>query len=105
LPEVYIFASDDTGRAFAEVLSKKARMASKSIDYDSSVHRIGSQYVKAMRRAGVHLRAFTPFGLGKPLQLATHNRDHPRLLIMMTKSAACGLNVGGEYAGSWGPID
>lgn len=103
--EVYIFSSDETGRAFAELLGEKARQGVAvyliydsfgSIDSDRDMFR-------RMKRQGVRLRQFHPirpweckFGW-RPI-----NRDHRKLLIVDQDLAGLGgLNVGGEYAGSW----
>ena len=109
--EVYIFADDATGRAFAELLCEKALQGVKVyVIYDS----IGSHGLSAlwcrkspifekMRRSGVRLAEFHPvrpwegsFGW-RPV-----NRDHRKLLIIDDDiSGLGGLNVGREYAGSW----
>lgn len=103
--EVYIFSSDETGRAFAELLGNKAQEGvAVYVIYDS----FGSidsdrEMFRRMRRQGVRLRQFHPmrpwecnFGW-RPI-----NRDHRKLLIIDENMAGLGgLNVGGEYAGSW----
>src|SRR5688500_13185181 len=109
--EVYIFADDATGRAFAELLCEKALQGVRVyVIYDS----IGSHGVSAlwcrkspifekMRRSGVRLAEFHPvrpwegrFGW-RPV-----NRDHRKLLVIDDDiSGLGGLNVGREYAGSW----
>ena len=103
--EVYIFSSDATGRAFAELLSSKARQGVRvyviydsfgSIDSDRAIF-------DHMRKSGVRLQEFHPI-----LPWETHfswrpiNRDHRKLLLIDGRIAGIGgLNVGGEYAGSW----
>ena len=60
--EVYIFHSDDTGRAFAELLCAKAREGLRvMVLYDSfgSIDTDRSMF-DAMRAAGVRLREFNP---------------------------------------------
>jgi cardiolipin synthase len=109
--EVYIFADDDTGRAFAELLCEKAQQGVRVYCiYDS----IGSHGIsplwrpkapifQKMRRSGVRLTEFHPvrpwegrFGW-RPV-----NRDHRKLLVVDDDiSGLGGLNVGREYAGSW----
>ncbi|MEA2710074.1 MAG: cardiolipin synthase [Phycisphaerales bacterium] len=109
--EVYIFADDDTGRAFADLLCEKAQQGVKVyVIYDSfgshSVPHLWkhtAEIFKKMRRSGVRLAEFHPirpwegrFGW-RPV-----NRDHRKLLhIDDDISGLGGLNVGGEYAGSW----
>ena len=102
--EVYIFASDDTGRAFAQLLAKRAREGVKVyVIYDS----FGSIYADRrmfdqLRRSGVRLREFHPM---RPWECRfswrPFNRDHRNLLIIDGKIAGLGgLNIGTEYAGS-----
>src|SRR5687767_731951 len=109
--EVYIFADDDTGRAFADLLCEKALQGVKVYCIYDSFGSFGvSQLWKRkpplfekMRRAGVRLAEFHPmrpwegqFGW-RPV-----NRDHRKLLFIDDDMGGLGgLNVGGEYAGSW----
>ena len=109
--EVYIFANDDTGRAFAELLCEKARQGVRVYCiYDSfgsfSVTQLWKPkppFIEKMRRSGVRLAEFHPvrpwegrFGW-RPV-----NRDHRKILLIDDDiSGLGGLNVGGEYAGSW----
>jgi cardiolipin synthase len=109
--EVYIFADDDTGRAFAELLCEKAQQGVRVYCiYDSigshgvsHLWRRTAELFMKMRRSGVRLAEFHPlrpwegrFGW-RPV-----NRDHRKLLhIDDDISGLGGLNVGGEYAGSW----
>jgi phosphatidylserine/phosphatidylglycerophosphate/cardiolipin synthase-like enzyme len=103
--EVYIFASDDTGRTFADLLCKKAvEGLAVYVIYDS----FGSidtdrQMFRQMKRAGVHLQQFNPI---RPWECRFSwrpvNRDHRKLLIIDDEIAGLGgLNVGHQYAGSW----
>ena len=109
--EVYIFADDDTGRAFADLLCEKAQQGVRVYCiYDSfgsfgvaHLWRHKPEFFHRMRRAGVRLAEFHPtrpwegrFGW-RPI-----NRDHRKLLFIDDDIAGLGgLNVGGEYAGSW----
>ena len=103
--ESYIFASDDTGRAFADLLSKKAREGlDVYVIYDS----FGSfasdrEMFRAMARSGVRVREFHPV---RPWECKYSwrpaNRDHRKILFVDDDRAGLGgLNVGGEYGGSW----
>jgi cardiolipin synthase len=102
--EVYIFHSDTTGMAFAELLAKKAREGvAVYVIYDSfGSYESADAMFDLMKSAGVKLRSFHPvlpwqsnFGW-RPL-----NRDHRKLLIIDDDIAGIGgLNVGAEYAGS-----
>lgn len=109
--EAYIFANDDTGNAFADLLAKKAQEGVKVYCiYDSfgsfSINQLWGPkppMIEKMRRAGVRLAEFHPvrpwegrFGW-RPV-----NRDHRKLLVIDDEIGGLGgLNVGGEYAGSW----
>jgi cardiolipin synthase A/B len=103
--EVYIWGNDDTGRALAELMSAKAQAGVRCyVIYDSfgSVATDRSVFGR-MRRAGVNVQEFHPL---RPWELRYSwrplNRDHRKLLIIDDRAAGLGgLNVGGEYAGSW----
>lgn len=103
--EFYMFSSDDTGRAFAELLCRKAREGvSVHVIYDS----FGSwdsdpDIFHEMRRAGVKLAEFNPI---KPWRCKfswrPYNRDHRKLIIVDDDVGGLGgLNLGANYAGSW----
>ena len=103
--EVYIFASDDTGWAFANLLCEKARQGVRVfVIYDS----FGSietdrRLFKRMRSAGVHVEEFHPIRPwdGK-FSWRPANRDHRKLLVIDKEIAGIGgLNIGAEYAGRW----
>ena len=103
--EVYIFASDDTGQAFAKLLSKKAQQGvAVYVIYDSFGSMASDRRMfAAMQRAGVHLSAFHPI---RPWEVKfgwrPFNRDHRKLLVIDDDIAGLGgLNIGAEYAGSW----
>jgi cardiolipin synthase len=103
--EVYIFADDETGRAFASLLAEKARQGVKVyVIYDD----FGSAWsdrkmFRQMREAGVNLAKFHPL---RPWQCQygwrPFNRDHRKLLVIDHDTAGLGgLNIAGEYAGRW----
>jgi cardiolipin synthase len=103
--ELYIFASDETGRAVADLLCKKAREGVRVyVLYDS----FGSLYsdpamFERMRHAGVAVQQFNPF---RPWECKFSwrpiNRDHRKLLLIDHDIAGLGgMNLGKEYAGSW----
>ena len=103
--EMYIFASDETGMAFAELLSEKARQGLKVFVVYDSLGSLASdaKMFDSMRRAGVVVREFHPFW---PWKGKSHwrpfNRDHRKLLVIDDDVAWMGgLNIAGEYAGSW----
>ncbi|HEX2970819.1 MAG TPA: phospholipase D-like domain-containing protein [Tepidisphaeraceae bacterium] len=103
--EVYIFRSDPTGQAFAELLAKKALQGVQVfVIYDSfgSLETDPAMF-EQMARAGVRLGVFHPM---KPWECRygwrPANRDHRKLVIIDDDMAGLGgLNIGGEYAGSW----
>jgi len=103
--EVYIFASDDTGWAFANLLCEKARQGVRVfVIYDS----FGSwdtdrRLFKRLRASGVHVQEFHPI---RPWEgnysWRPANRDHRKLLVIDREIAGIGgLNIGAEYAGKW----
>lgn len=103
--EVYIFRSDATGLAFAELLIRKARSGvAVYVIYDSlgSIDSDGEMFER-MAKGGVRIAAFHPI---KPWECRYSwrpaNRDHRKLLIIDNDRAGLGgLNIGCEYAGSW----
>jgi cardiolipin synthase len=103
--EIYIFHSDETGRAYAELLSAKAREGVPVyVIYDSlGCVDTDPKMFEQMRDAGVRLAEFHPL---KPWDCKYSwrpaNRDHRKLLLLDDDGAGLGgLNVGAEYAGSW----
>lgn len=103
--ESYIFASDDSGRAFAELLCQRASAGiSVYVIYDS-LGSMGSdrQMFQRMKQAGVRVKQFHPI---RPWEChfswRPANRDHRKMLVIDNDIAGMGgLNVGAEYAGSW----
>jgi cardiolipin synthase len=103
--EMYIFASDATGRAFADLLCERAREGILVYVLYDSFGSIATDrgMFEQMRRAGIKLVEFHPFWpwegrfSWRPL-----NRDHRKLLVIDNDMAGLGgLNLAGEYAGSW----
>ncbi len=103
--ELYIFASDDTGRRVADLLCRKARDGVRVfVMYDA----FGSAYsdpamFEGLRQAGAFVRAFHPL---RPWD-CRHGwrpvlRDHRKLLVIDDHLGGLGgMNLGQEYAGSW----
>lgn len=102
--EIYIFASDDTGQAVAELLCQKARDGVRVyVIYDSfgsmdTDRRLFGQ----MHRAGVRLQAFHPI---RPWECRYSwrplNRDHRKLIVIDNQMGGLGgINLASEYAGS-----
>jgi cardiolipin synthase A/B len=103
--EMYIFADDATGRAFADLLCEKSRQGvTVHVIYDS----LGSyapkrNIMKQLRRAGVRLAEFNPINPWRcKFAWRPFTRDHRKLLIVDSDFAWLGgLNIGDEYAGTW----
>jgi cardiolipin synthase A/B len=103
--ESYIVASDDTGRAFAELLCRKASEGVIVYVIYDSFGSMGSdrQMFDQMRRAGVRVQQLHPI---RPWECRFSwrpaNRDHRKLIVIDNDIAGMGgLNIGAEYAGSW----
>lgn len=106
--EMYIFADDPTGRAFAELLARRSREGvAVFVVYDSFASRgmFGpiTEPLRLMRAAGVRLEQFHPM---RPWEckFSWHpfNRNHRKLFVVDDDVAGMGgLNIGTEYAGSW----
>ena len=109
--ESYIFADDDTGHAFAELLIQKV---SEGVPVFLIFDSFGSfdiqqlwkpkpEMFDRMRRAGVRMQEFHPM---RPWEVRYSwrpvNRDHRKMLVVDDDIGGLGgLNVGREYAGSW----
>src|SRR3954454_369190 len=103
--EVYIFAGDPTGRAFAALLCKKAQEGLKVYVVYASFGSINTdrELFRQMSRAGVRVEEFHPI---RPWEgrfsWRPFNRDHRKLLVIDDDIAWLGgLNIGAEYAVSW----
>ena len=103
--EVYIWGNDDTGRAFADLMCTKAQEGVRCYVIYDSFGSIGTdrEIFRRMRKAGVNVQEFHPLRPWEPrYSWRPFNRDHRKLLIIDDQAAGLGgLNVGGEYAGSW----
>ncbi len=105
--EIYIFADDPTGRAFADLLCAKAKEGVKVfLIYDSfgsiaTNHDMFLQMRAAGVRASKNSTRSAP-GEGRYSWRFSVNRDHRKLLLIDNDIAGMGgLNIGAEYAGSW----
>src|SRR5688572_25830395 len=102
--EVYIFANDDTGKAFTDLLCRKAREGVRVyVLYDDLGSLGAGELFKRLAAAGVRLASFHPV-LPWELKFSWRpwNRDHRKLLVIDNHTAGMGgLNIGGNYAGSW----
>ncbi|HEY8668039.1 MAG TPA: phospholipase D-like domain-containing protein [Tepidisphaeraceae bacterium] len=103
--EVYIFASDATGRAFADLLCAKAAEGLKVyVIYDGfGSFESDPAMFQQMRRSGISVKKFHPI-IPWECQFSWRpvNRDHRKLLVIdFDKAGMGGLNLGAEYGGSW----
>ncbi len=100
--ETYIFADDDIGREFRDLLIEREHAGlSVLVLYDA----IGSLFTPAaffdsMREAGVEVREFRPLNpLRTPLIWKQNNRDHRKLLVIDDRIVFTGgINISGAYA-------
>ena len=102
--EVYIFANDDTGRAFTDLLCRKAREGVRVyVLYDDLGSLGSSELMKRMAAAGVRLAAFHPVVPWEcKFSWRPWNRDHRKILVIDNAVGGTGgLNIGANYAGSW----
>lgn len=103
--EVYIFAADATGQAFADLLCAKAREGVRVyVIYDAfgSMHSDRAMF-NQMSASGVRLQEFHPI-LPWETRFSWRpvNRDHRKILAIDGRIAGIGgLNIGNEYGGSW----
>jgi cardiolipin synthase A/B len=99
--EKYIIRGDQTGRAFLELLTERARAGVEvRLLYDAvGSFGIPRQQVARLRAAGAHLVKFLPMN---PLRRrwAVHLRNHRKLIVVDGTAAFIGgMNIGDEYAG------
>jgi cardiolipin synthase len=102
--ETYIFAQDELGMKFADLLIAKQRAGVQvNIIYDS-VGTLGTpvEFFEKMREAGISLTEFNPanplkrFGLWR-----VNNRDHRKILVVDGRIGfAGGINIADDYAKS-----
>jgi cardiolipin synthase A/B len=105
LLESYIFADDGTGRAFMNLLCRKAREGVRVyLIYDS----FGSNdtphgFFQQLRQAGGNVQEFHPLSPQRcNFSWRPFNRDHRKLIIIDGNAAGLGgLNIANEYGGSW----
>jgi cardiolipin synthase len=103
--EVYIFASDETGRAFAELMIAKARTGVRIYFIYDSFGSIATDrnLLRRMQTAGVMIQQFNPI---RPWECKFSwrpvNRDHRKMLVVDDAVGGMGgLNIANEYAGPW----
>lgn len=102
--ETYIFAQDELGMKFADLLIEKQRAGVQvNIIYDS-VGTLGTPvaFFEKMRNAGISLTEFNPVNPLKTFGLwRLNNRDHRKILVVDGRIGfAGGINIADDYAKS-----
>jgi cardiolipin synthase A/B len=102
--ETYIFADDEIGRQFRDLLiRRKAEGMEVRVIYDAvgSVD-TPSNFFKTMLDAGVEVREFRPLDpVRTPLPWKINNRDHRKITVVDGRTAFTGgINISSTYASS-----
>lgn len=104
--ETYIFADDELGTRFAELLIEKRRLGVEvRVLYDGAGSwASGAALFTRMREAGIDVHEFRPLAsVGALASGHVNNRDHRKLLIVDGRVAFVGgINISGTY--EHGPI-
>jgi cardiolipin synthase A/B len=98
--QFYIFKNDETGTALSELLRRKSHQGVKIYLLYDHFGSFGTprSFWKAMRQAGIQIRASHPFRWTAPLNYV--HRDHRKLIVIDSKKAFTGgLNIANEYSG------
>ncbi|MFL6548383.1 MAG: cardiolipin synthase [Povalibacter sp.] len=102
--ETYIFADDDVGEGFADLLIARRQAGLEvRVIYDA----VGSMttpaaFFKRMRDAGVEVREFRPLDpIRTPLPWKINNRDHRKIVVIDGSTAFTGgVNISSTYESS-----
>ena len=102
--ETYIFADDEIGRAFRDLLvARRGAGVEVRVLYDA----IGSidtptEFFETLTDAGVEVREFRPLDPARtPLPWKINNRDHRKIVIVDGRTAFTGgINITSAYASS-----
>ncbi len=102
--ETYIFADDDVGHAFSDLLIARQREGiTVRVLYDAigSVTTPGA-FFDRMREAGVEVREFRPLDpVRTPLPWKINNRDHRKIVVVDGRVAFTGgINISSTYESS-----
>jgi cardiolipin synthase A/B len=102
--ETYIFAADDIGKGFSDLLIRRSQ---EGLDVRVLYDAVGSittpaAFFDSMRNAGVDVLPFRPLDpIRTPLAWKINNRDHRKLVILDNRVAFTGgINISGAYASS-----
>lgn len=101
--ETYIFADDEVGRAFRDLLVRRRQDGLEvRVLYDG----VGSittpaGFFDAMTHAGVEVRQFRPVDPVRTLPWKINNRDHRKIVVIDGRTAFTGgINISSTYASS-----
>ena len=102
--ETYIFADDEVGQQFADLLIARRQAGLEvRVLYDA----VGSmttpaRFFKRMRDAGVEVREFRPLDpIRTPLAWKINNRDHRKIVVVDgSKAFTGGINISSTYESS-----
>lgn len=89
--ESYLFADDEVGKSFADVLSKKAAAGVRVrllLDAEGCRSRMSRKFTRHLADSGVEVRHFRPWRWGSPGKY--WQRDHRKLLVVDGKAAFLG---------------
>lgn len=99
--EMYIFHDDPTGRAFADLLIRRAREGVRVrvlYDWLGALGKTPAHFWRRLREGGVEVRCGNPPRLDNPL--AWVRRDHRKLLVVDGRVAfVSGLCIGQDWVG------
>jgi cardiolipin synthase len=100
--ETYIFADDEIGREFRDLLLERCRAGIEvRVLYDAlGSHDSSGALFESLRAGGAEVLAFRPLNpVRTPLPWKFNNRDHRKLLVVDGRSAFTGgINISGAYA-------
>ena len=99
--ETYIFADDDVGRAFAQLLlDKKKQGVEVRVIYDAyGSANTSNSFLDYLQDSGVELHEFNPLNPLKDALWKMDNRDHRKILVVDGRVGFTGgMNVSGVYA-------
>ncbi|MFD1956081.1 cardiolipin synthase [Paenibacillus thailandensis] len=99
--EFYIIRDDELGRRFERLLIRKAREGIKvRLIYDGiGSRKLGKDYVKRLRAAGVETGTFFPFSSAF-MRKCLNYRNHRKIVVVDGRIGFFGgLNIGDEYLG------
>lgn len=101
--QVYIFRTDDTGKRFADMLSRKAREGVKVyLLYEKVLIKMSEKMINEMEEAGVNTGLFKPFTRNK---FHLNFRNHRKILVIDGRVGFFGgINIGDDYVGKYPEI-